>query len=154
VSGGPPESAGAAPRRGRTARRVARELAFRVVYQAGSTGDGFRVTWAAVAEGGSWSADQRELVADVVGLLETRAAEVDALLREVCTRWPLERLAATDRAVLRSAVAELMARPGSPARVVLSEAIELARLYGSAESGGFVNGVLDQAARRLRPGEL
>jgi transcription antitermination protein NusB len=154
MSGGPPVPSGAAPRRGRTARRVARELAFRVVYQEGVTGDGFRATWVAVGEGGSWSDDQRELVGDVVGLLETRAAEVDAALREACTRWPLERLAATDRAVLRSAVAELMARPGAPARVVLDEAIEIARLYGSAESGGFVNGVLDQVARRLRPGEL
>ena len=56
--------------------------------------------------------------------------------------------------MLRVAVAELMARPGTPARVVLDEAIELARRYGSAESGGFVNGVLDRSRARLRPGEL
>jgi N utilization substance protein B len=93
-------------------------------------------------------------VEDVVGLLETRVAEVDAVLAAACAHWPLERLAATDRSVLRTAVAELMARPGTPARVVLDEAIELARRYGSAESGGFVNGVLDQVVRRLRPEEL
>jgi transcription antitermination protein NusB len=152
VSGPRPASAG--DRRGSSARRVARELAFRVAYQQDVTGDEFAATWAAVGEGGSWSADQRELVDDVVGLLATRVAEVDAVLREACPRWPLERLAATDRAVLRGAVAELMARPGTPVRVVLDEAIEIARRYGSAESGGFVNGVLDQVARRLRPGEL
>lgn len=154
MSGVRPTPPGGARRRGSTARRVARELAFRVVYQQGVTGDGFAATWAAVGEGGSWSADQRELVGDVVALLEARVAEVDAVLREACARWPLERLAATDRAVLRSAVAELMARPGTPVRVVLDESIEIARRYGSADSGGFVNGVLDQAARRLRPGEL
>ncbi len=141
-------------RRGSGARRMARELAFRVAYQEGLTGDGFAATWAAVGADGSWSADQRELVGDVVALLETRLGEVDALLREACAHWPLERLAATDRAALRSAVAELMARPGTPVRVVLDEAIEIARRYGSADSGGFVNGVLDQVARRLRPGEL
>jgi N utilization substance protein B len=89
-----------------------------------------------------------------VKLLEARVAEVDAVLALACAHWPLERLAATDRAVLRVAVAELMARPGTPARVVLDEAIDLARRYGSAESGGFVNGVLDQVVRRLRPEEL
>jgi len=142
------------PRAGVTARRRARELAFRVAYQGDLTGDGYAATWAAVGAEEPLSGDQRELVGDVVGLLEQRAAEVDATLAAACAHWPLERLAATDRSVLRAAVAELMARPGTPARVVLDEAIELARRYGSAESGGFVNGVLDQVARSLRPGEL
>ena len=142
------------PRPGTTARRRARELAFRVAYQGALTGDGYAATWTAVGAGESLSADQRALVEDVVKLLEARAAEVDAAVVAACAHWPLERLAATDRAVLRAAAAELMARPGTPARVVLDEAIELARRYGSAESGGFVNGVLDQVARRLRPGEM
>ena len=46
---------------------------------------------------------------------------------------------------------ELLARPDSPARVVIDEAIEIARRYGSEESGRFVNGVLDPVARALRP---
>ena len=142
------------PRGGTTARRRARELAFRVAYQAGLTGDGYAATWVAVRAEESLSDDQRELAGDVVGLLEARAAEVDAAVVAACAHWPLERLAATDRAVLRAAAAELMARAGVPGRVVLDEAIELARRYGSAESGGFVNGVLDQVARRLRPGEM
>ena len=142
------------PRAGTSARRRARELAFRVAYQAGLTGDGYAATWVAVRAEESLSDDQRELADDVVALLEARVAEVDAALVAACSHWPLERLAATDRAVLRAAAAELMARPGTPARVVLDEAIELARRYGSAESGGFVNGVLDQVARGLRPGEM
>ena len=145
---------GAAARRGVGARRRARELAFRVAYQSDLTRDGHAVTWAAVREGERLSEDQRVLVEDVVGLLEARAAEVDAALAGACAHWPLERLAATDRAVLRTAVAELMARPGTPAPVVLDEAIEIARRYGSEESGAFVNGVLDQVARRLRPEEM
>jgi transcription antitermination protein NusB len=142
------------PRAGTTARRRARELAFRVAYQGALTGDGYAATWTAVGAEASLSGDQRALVDDVVKLLEARGTEVDAALAAACAHWPLERLAATDRSVLRAAVAELMARPGTPARVVLDEAIDLARRYGSAESGGFVNGVLDQVARRLRPEEL
>jgi len=90
-----------------------------------------------------------------VALLESGAARVDGSLAEALDeRWTVARLAATDRAVLRVAVAELLARPGSPARVVLDEAIEIARTFGSDDSGGFVNGVLDRAARRLRPAEF
>ena len=141
-------------RGGTTARRLAREVAFKVAYQGALTGDGYAATWTVVGVETSLSGDQRELVEDLVRLLDARVAEVDAALAAACAHWPLERLAATDRSVLRAAVAELMARPGTPARVVLDEAVDLARRYGSAESGRFVNGVLDQVARRLRPEEL
>ena len=82
------------------------------------------------------------------------ADRFDALITGAASHWPLDRMSATDRSVLRSAVAELMARPGTPARVVLDEAIEIAKRYGSDESGHFVNGVLDHIARDLRTEEF
>ena len=138
------------------ARRRAREVAFRVAYQADVAGDPYAGAWRLrAADEDPLSDDQRALVADVVALLDARGGEVDALLRGCMDeRWPLARLAATDRAVLRIAVAELLARAGSPARVVLDEAVDIARRFGGAESGGFVNAVLDRAARRLRPAEF
>jgi transcription antitermination protein NusB len=90
----------------------------------------------------------------VIQALGARGAEVDAILKGAAEHWSLERLAATDRAVLRAAVAELIARPGTPARVVIDEAIEVAKRFGAEESGRFVNGVLDRAARELRPAEF
>jgi N utilization substance protein B len=135
-------------------RRRAREVAFRVAYQADMAGDAYAFAWELRREEESLSADQVELIADLVGALETRGGEIDDRLRAAAEHWPLQRLAATDRAVLRVAVAELLARPGSPARVVIDEAIEVARRYGSAESGTFVNGVLDRASRDLRPTEF
>ncbi len=137
-----------------TARRRARALAFRVVYQCDVTGDAPLDAWRGLRDEEHLSEDQHELVEDVVRHLAEHGGEVDAALRDALDRWPLERLAATDRAVLRIATAELRARAGSPARVVIDEAIELARLYGSEESGRFVNGVLDRVARALRPGEF
>ncbi len=137
-----------------SARRRARELAFRVVYQAEVAGDGYAPTWRARRAEERLSGDQAELIDDVVAVLEQRGAEVDGLLSGAAAHWPLARLSATDRAVLRAAVAELMGRAGSPARVVLDEAIEIARRYGSDESGRFVNGVLDRIARDLRPAEF
>jgi N utilization substance protein B len=125
-----------------------------VAYQSESTGDSVRQAWASLAEGVRLSDDQRELVGDVVGTLEHDADRIDALITGAASHWPLDRMSATDRSVLRSAVAELMARPGTPARVVLDEAIEIAKRYGSDESGGFVNGVLDHIARDLRSEEF
>ena len=89
----------------------------------------------------------------VLGVLRERGEEVDDRIRRAAEHWELERLAATDRSVLRIAIAELIGRPGTPVRVVLDEAIEIARRYGGEESGRFVNGVLDRAARALRPSE-
>ena len=138
------------------ARRRAREVAFRVAYQADIAGDPYARAWELRRESEEkLSADQLELIDDVVAQLETGAPGVDEALQSALDdRWTVARLAATDRAVLRVAVAELLARPGSPARVVLDEAIEIARTFGSADSGAFVNGVLDRAARRLRPAEF
>jgi len=138
------------------ARRRAREVAFRVAYQADIAGDAYARAWELRRESeDKLSTDQLELIDDVVAQLETGAPRVDEALQSALDdRWTVARLAATDRAVLRVAVAELLARPGSPARVVLDEAIEIARTFGSADSGAFVNGVLDRAARRLRPAEF
>ena len=140
---------------GTSSRRRARELAFRVIYQADLLGDPVADAWTrARADEEELGDDPRELVDDIVGALAQRGAEIDALLVEAAEHWELARLAATDRAVLRSAIAELLARPGMPVRVVLDEAITIARKFGSEESGRFVNGVLDKIARLLRPAEL
>jgi N utilization substance protein B len=137
-----------------TARRHARELAFRVAYQADLTADRYTDVWNALKDEERLSPDQAELVGDVVACLEQRGSEVDAEITNAAEHWTLARLAATDRSVLRAATAELLARPGTPARVLLDEAIEIAKRYGSEASGGFVNGVLDRVARRVRPGEI
>lgn len=137
-------------------RRRAREVVFRVAYQADIAGDSYKVAWKLRRDDeAALSKDQTELIDDLVAALEARSAEVDAAITTALdASWSLPRLAATDRAVLRVGVAELLARPGSPARVVLDESIDMASHYGSDGSGGFVNGVLDKVARTLRPGEF
>lgn len=137
-----------------SARHRARETAFRVAYQAEAAGDTVRDAWAHLELETRLSADQLELVQDVVRALDHETDRIGELIAGVASHWPMERMSATDRSVLRAAVAELIARPGTPARVVLDEAIEIAKRYGSEESGRFVNGVLDQIARRLRGEEF
>jgi N utilization substance protein B len=135
-------------------RRHARELLFRVIFQADVAGGTLAEAWALRQEEERPGRDASELVSGVIATLEARRAEVDEILRRSAENWTLERIAATDRAVLRGAVAELLARPGTPARVVLDEAIEVAKRFGAEDSGRFVNGVLDRAAKRLRPEEF
>jgi N utilization substance protein B len=117
-------------------------------------GEPYRTAWGVAREEAHLNEAQRELVEDVLGVLERRGAEIDATLAGAALHWQIERLAATDRSVLRTAIAELMGRAGTPARVVLDEAIEIAKRFGSDQSGRFVNGVLDQVARALRPEEF
>jgi N utilization substance protein B len=145
---------GRRPAPGASARHRAREVLFRVVYQAGISGDAFSHAWDQQEERARMSPDQVELVGDVVGHLDRHAADVDATLQAAASHWPIDRMSATDRSVLRVAIAEFAARPGTPARVVIDEAVELAKRYGSEASGAFVNGILDRIARDMRAGEF
>ena len=79
--------------------------------------------------------------------------ELDGYIRRFARGWALERMPALDRALLRLGVYELVHRPDVPTGVVLSEAVELASRYSTEESGRFVNGVLAQIARAVRPSE-
>ncbi|MFO0812241.1 MAG: transcription antitermination factor NusB [Gemmatales bacterium] len=73
-------------------------------------------------------------------------AEIDKRLSEVADNWSVERMAIVDRNVLRLGIYELYHGPAMPFKIVLDEAIELAKRYGSEESPGFVNGILDKIA--------
>jgi len=72
--------------------------------------------------------------------------EIDQRLAKVADNWSVDRMAIVDRNVLRLGIYELYHGPDVPFKVVLDEAIELAKRYGSEESPGFVNGILDKIA--------
>ena len=71
---------------------------------------------------------------------------VDARVRAASTNWRLERMTRVDRSVLRLGAYELQHRMDVPRAVILDEAVEIAKRYGTEESGKFVNGVLDRVA--------
>ena len=70
--------------------------------------------------------------------------DIDELLESVAENWHLSRMAAIDRALLRIAVCELLYYKDAPPKVVINEAVELAKRYSTASSGAFVNGLLDR----------
>jgi N utilization substance protein B len=88
------------------------------------------------------------VVRDMVrGTLDQLTA-IDARLAEISVNWKLSRMAAVDRNVLRLAAFELL-ESTTPPKVVLNEAIELAKKYGTNDSGSFVNGLLDKLAKAV-----
>lgn len=84
----------------------------------------------------------RELVAAAV----ERAAEVDDLISSSSKNWRIDRMSRVDRNILRLGACELLAFREVPVKVVINEAVELAKRFGTAESSAFVNGVLDRIA--------
>jgi transcription antitermination protein NusB len=136
-------------------RRRARETALRLLYQAEI--GGLALSDALRSHGLIGDSDAIELDADARGYADRLATGVaasqsalDTYIVEAATNWRLERLAVIDRIVLRLGIHELVAEPGTPPRVVIDEAIELARLYSGDEAARFVNGVLDAVFKTLK----
>lgn len=90
-----------------------------------------------------------DLVRGVVDHLE----EIDGTVNDMSTNWALERMARVDLALLRMAAFELMHRPDVPASVVINEAIEIGKRYGTKDTPSFINGILDRIARTHRPSD-
>jgi N utilization substance protein B len=81
-------------------------------------------------------------------------ADIDKAIAAASENWRVERMTRLDRNLLRLSTWELMKRRDVPSPVILDEAVELAKSFGTAESGAFVNGVLAKVARDLgREGE-
>ncbi len=120
-----------------------REWALQVLYQAEYLGHRQGETvrfYRHFQEHGQTPAYLEKLVEGVAAHQE----ELDALIRQHSEHWRLERMAAVDRNILRLAIYELLHLPEVPAKVVINEAVELAKKYGSEESGSFINGILDR----------
>ena len=124
-------------------RRAAREIAFRACY-AVVIGDAEPETaLEAGLDGAVLSSEAEAFVQALLTAISTdRAALSEKFVPKLAPEWPLDRLANTDRLALQMACYELWSMPGVPPKVTISEYVGLAKRYGSAESGRFVNGVL------------
>lgn len=94
--------------------------------------------------------DSLAYVNDVVPALQAGAAEFDTQIDAVLTGRSPQRVGVVERCILHLALAELKTGSGVPETVVLNEAMELARTFGTEDSARFVNGVLDRVLHRMR----
>jgi len=91
----------------------------------------------------------RPLVQELVRGVTQHWAELDEQLTKLSQNWRLERMAIVERNVIRIALYELLHCENVPVNVVLNEAVELAKRYGTAEGAAFANGLLDRAVGEL-----
>lgn len=125
-------------------RSVAREAALSLLYEAETKSIPPRT----VLEAQVVAADVD--VAVLVGGVQDHADRIDALIDAHADGWTIDRMASLDRNVLRIATFELIGRPEVPTAVILDEAVELAKRFGTDDSGRFVNGVMSAIARATR----
>lgn len=88
--------------------------------------------------------DVAEYAAKICRGVHENRHEIDAWIEAIAENWRLSRMAAVDRNVLRLATWELLHEPEVPYKVVINEAIEIAKRYSTAQSGAFANGILDR----------
>jgi N utilization substance protein B len=91
----------------------------------------------------------KAFAAELVTRAGENGARLDELIASVSRNWRIDRMSRVDRNILRLGTCELMTAPEVPVKVVINEAVELAKQFGSAESPAFVNGVLDRIATTL-----
>jgi transcription antitermination protein NusB len=91
----------------------------------------------------------RAMVEELVRGVEARRPALDETLTALSRNWRLERIAVVERNIIRLALWELLHAPNVPVNVVLDEAIELCKRFGTAEGAAFVNGLLDRAVTDL-----
>jgi transcription antitermination protein NusB len=94
-------------------------------------------------------AETRGFAEDLYRVATVRQPEIDELIESHAQNWRLERMAVVDRNVLRTAIAEMLAYPNTPAAIIINESLEIARRYAAPESVNFLNGILDAVARSL-----
>ena len=125
-------------------RREARERALELLYEAESKGVPVRDVVA------SLPVEPDAYAVEVATGVDDERSALDERIGRISHEWPIERMPAVDRSILRMATWELASRPDLPTGVVISEAVDLATQYSTESSGRFVNGVLSRIASEVR----
>jgi len=97
--------------------------------------------------------DEKRFAEDLIQGVDQHLEELDGIIADYSTNWTLDRMARVDLSLLRLAAFELVYRPEVPTSVVINEAIEIGKRYGTVETPSFVNGVLDKISRNCRRSE-
>jgi N utilization substance protein B len=133
------------------ARHSGREAALQMLFQMEGSGASADVVielyWRNFIDGAD--PEGRPYADEVVRGVEATRDDLDRHIVEASTHWRLERMARVDRNVLRLGTWELVHRPDVPRAVILDEAVELAKAFGTDESSAFVNGVLNRIAETI-----
>ncbi len=130
-------------------RHRSRELALQTLYacEVGLTSD-WKTMIDQIANSGAFSEKSKKYANELVNRVYTSLEHIDISIQEKAANWEMKRMAAIDRNIIRLAVAEITFFPDIPANVVIDEAVELAKTFGTGDSGKFVNGVIDSIHKK------
>ena len=142
------------PRAPKEERHRARETAIQMLYQwevgRASMLEVMQTFWLQDdTEMGELAEELRDFATSLASGVVARVAEVDPIISDAAEHWRLERMNVLDRLILRLAVYELLHESETPGRVIINEALELARTFSNDEAVRFVNGILDAIRRKL-----
>jgi N utilization substance protein B len=130
--------------------RKSRELALQLLFLWDVQGDPDAATAEQIMADGSEDAIVRMRAQQMADAAWAVRQTTDACLERLAPQWPPRRQPGVDRGILRLAVWELT-QTGTPPKVVIDEAIELAKEFSTEQSPAFINGVLDAVLREIRP---
>jgi N utilization substance protein B len=133
-----------------TQRRRARELVLKALYAAETEVDEPTRLFGSIVEGEDLSERHEEFARELFLSTWEHRGWADQQISDLAENWRLERIAIIDLMILRMALIEIERFPDVPLGVVINEAIELAKSFSTAESAAFVNGILDQFAKRVK----
>jgi transcription antitermination factor NusB len=132
-------------------RRKARELVLEALYRIEVTQDDPGDIMADIFLRRDYNSEIKEYSSRLFTATTENLKEIDSLIAEYAENWDLSRMAILDKNILRFAICELLYVEGVPVKVILNEAIEIAKRYSTQDSGRFINGVIDRIAKeRIR----
>jgi transcription antitermination protein NusB len=138
----------------RESRHQAREAAVQMLYQweigRQSMLEVMQTYWTGgLSEDEPLSEPLRQFAAVLTNGVAATVEQIDPMIAQAAENWRIERMAVMDRIILRLAVYEFLHQPETPARVIINEALELARTFSTDEAVPFINGILDGIRRTL-----
>lgn len=129
-------------------RRKSRECALQLLYQVEMGGQDLKDAASLYWQSHDTEEDIKNFADQLVEGVSGHLEEIDDVLSVFSTNWKISRMASIDKNILRIAIYELMHCPDIPVKVTINEAVEIAKCFGTAESGAFVNGILDNVAKK------
>ena len=130
-------------------RTRSREMALQALYQADLTGDECLPGIESTLRADGHPPEVVDYAFELARGVRANVLDIDAVLAAAAQHWSVHRMAVVDRNILRVGIEEFLRHADVPPRVVINEAIEMAKRFGTSESPAFVNGLLDRIATEL-----
>ena len=131
-------------------RRSSRELALKFLYQFELNGGDLDEQIQLFLERNSSQEDVENFMKELVVSLIDKIEEIDEIIQKFSDHWVLDRMTVIDRNILRMGTCELLFIFSTPPKVVINEAIDIAKKYGNEDSPEFINGILDKVYNEIR----